>query len=92
MNAPVDALTHALTTTRRLIVSASSPQDRMRALYAGAKHARDFAARDVVTEQFADLARSMGLVPGFGRAADETLSHVLSWAYRDKDPFGKRAA
>lgn len=85
----VDLLTHAVAVTRRHIEVATTPHARLRALWAGAKHARDMASSDVVADEFLQLAKAMGLANG--RHADEDVRHVLNWASRGMDPFGRGA-
>jgi hypothetical protein len=87
--ASADLLTQAVAVARRHIESGSTTQERWRALWAGAKHARRLAASDVVAEEFTELGKQLGLAKGLGRSADEDLRHVIDWACRGLNPFGK---
>ena len=61
--------------------------NRMRALWAGAKHAGGFASSDVVQERFTDLGLEFGTAK-LGRNAAADVRHVVGWACRGLDPFG----
>ena len=86
MNAPLSMIDHAVMVTRKHMEEATTPRQRLRALWAGAKHARNFAASDVVNEVFSELANEFG--QELGRHAKEDAAHVISWAARGMDPFG----
>ncbi len=85
---PIDLLSQAIKATQRRIETATTMRDRLRALWAGAKHARDMAASDVVADEFLQLAKDIGLANG--QRANEDVKHVISWASRGMDPFGKK--
>ena len=87
MTVTCDLLGEALTVTRRHIDAAPTIRGRLRALWAGAKHARRLGAADVVVEEFVRLGEQAGLDRGVNAAAD--LRHVIGWACRDMDPFGR---
>jgi hypothetical protein len=61
--------------------------DRLRRLWAVAKHTRHFASRQVHENEFLRLADEVGLIADLGRDADGILRHVIRWAWRGMNPF-----
>ena len=90
MNAPrgVSLLDQAIAKVRPRLERPNPAAARVRLLWAAAKHARGFAAQDIVIDEFTKLAVETGLTAQLGRHADEDISHVLSWAVLGKNPFG----
>jgi hypothetical protein len=62
---------------------------RLRTLWAVAKHTRDLATHDVHESEFLRLAGQIGLIADLGRHADVILRHVIGWAWRGMNPFPK---
>jgi len=87
MNAPLAMIDRAVAVTRRHMDAATTPQGRLRALWAGVKHARALAAPDVVTRSFNRLASEFG--NELGKRPKEDAAHVIAWAQRGVDPFDK---
>jgi hypothetical protein len=87
MNAPLSMLDHAVAVTRRHMKGATTPYGRLKALWAGAKHARNLGSSDVVAEAFSNLASEFG--DDLGKRPKEDAAHVLLWAQRGVEPFGK---
>ena len=88
-SASANLLTQAIEVTRRHIESASTTQERLRALWAGTKHARQLADGNLVAEAFTRLGKQVGLANGNGGRAVQDLRHVVDWACRGLNPFGK---
>ena len=84
----IDILAEAISITRRRILADGTTKERLRLLWAGAKHARTFGPADVVADRFIALARETGLRRALGRHADEDLQHVVGWACRGMNPWG----
>ena len=89
MNAPLAMIDHAVAVTRKHMEVAATPQGRLRALWAGVKHARALAAPGVVAQAFNSLASEFS--NELGKKAKEDAAHVIAWAQRGVDPFGKGA-
>ena len=90
MNAPrgVSLLDQAIAKVRPMLERPNPAAARIRLLWAAAKHARGFAAQDIVVDEFTKLAVETGLAAQLGRHADEDIAHVLAWAVLGKNPFG----
>lgn len=76
----------AVASTRRYIFQAKTPGARLRALWAGAKHATSIATHHEVLARFTALGAEFH--KQLGRHADEDVRHVVSWATHGRDPFG----
>jgi hypothetical protein len=88
MNAPLAMIDRAVAVTRRHMDAATTPQGRLRALWAGAKHACHLASADIVSEAFTGLASEFG--DELGKRPKEDAAHVIAWAQqRGVDPFDK---
>ena len=86
MNAPLSMIDRAIITTRRHMKEATTPQARLRALWAGTKHSVGFASSDVIAEAFNSLASEFG-GDELGKRPVEDAAHVIAWAQRGVDPF-----
>ena len=95
----VDLLASALDRVRALLMDDSrTTKDRAHLLWAAAKKARDFASRDVVSDEFMRLAIET-LIDQRGRWTGgdvresvrpfgaEDVAHLISWAMRGWNPF-----
>jgi hypothetical protein len=85
MNAPLAMIDHAVAVTRRHMDAATTPQGRLRALWAGVKHARNLASSDVVARAFNSLASEFR--HELGKRPTEDAAHVIAWAQRGIGPF-----
>jgi hypothetical protein len=88
MNAPLSMIDRAVVVTRGPMKAAATPQGRLRALWAGAKHASNLASSDIVTLAFSGLASEFG-GDELGKRHKEDAAHVIAWAQRGVDPFDK---
>lgn len=90
MNGPraVSLLDQAIAKVRPMLERPNPAVARVRLLWAAAKHAREFADRYIVVDEFTKLAVETGLAAQLGRQADEDIAHVLAWAVLGKNPFG----
>jgi hypothetical protein len=86
MNAPASQMDAAVAVTRRRIEEASTPRDRLRVIWAGAKLAINVADVEVVKKRFTALGHEFG--GKLGRHAAEDLRQVIDWACRGLDPWG----
>jgi hypothetical protein len=84
----IDRLSQASAHLRRRLDRCRTAGERIRALWAVTVNAADLAAPDVIEEEFVAVARETGLAHDLGRHADEDIRHVISWALRNRDPFG----
>ncbi len=87
MNAPLAMIYRAVAVTRRHMDAATTPQGRLKALWAGAKHACNLASSDIVAEAFTSLASEFG--DDLGKRPKEDAAHVIEWAQRGVNPFDK---
>ena len=81
-----------------------STKQRLRLLWSAAKHARHFAAADVIQDAFTKLAIETGLIdaggwylgvdvrPSVRRFGKQDVAHVLSFAARWLNPFERGAS
>ena len=91
MNAPraVGLLDQAIAKVRPMLEKPAPVAARIRLLWAAAKHARGFAAQDIVIDGFTKIAVETGLAAQLGRHADKDIAHVLAWAVMGRNPFGE---
>jgi len=94
----VDLLAQAIDRVRPMLVDGTTKQ-RIRVLWAAAKHARNLGASDVIHDAFTELAIETGLIDARGRWVGEDVreglrrfgkddvSHVIAWAMRGSNPF-----
>jgi hypothetical protein len=85
---PADLLAVAIAKVRAYLDPSLPVKNRIRALWAGAKAARQFASFDVVRDEFAALAEETGLTRDLGRHGKEDVEHVVTWALRSWDALG----
>jgi hypothetical protein len=99
----VDLLAAAIEQARPLVVAdrRKSTKARVRILWAAVVAARDLAASDRVHGSFGALSVQVGLInhrgwwtgadvrPSVRRYGLEDVDHVIMWALRGMDPFGK---
>jgi hypothetical protein len=95
---PVDLLTNAIGSVRPLL-RAGSTKERIRVLWAAAKHARKLAGEVQIEAAFLELAIEVGLIDERGwwlgedvrasirRHGREDVVHVLRFAMRGRKPF-----
>ena len=89
MNASL--LDKAIEQVRPLLNQPRPVKARVRLFWAAAKNARQFAAADVLTDDFLDLARKSGLIEALDNhrprfTGEETIRHLLR-ASRGMNPF-----
>jgi hypothetical protein len=84
-----DLLTQAVVQVRPYLDRAIPVGDRVRNLWAGVIAAQGLGAADAVEEEFLRLSYETGLAADLGRHAAEDLRHVVSWAMRRMNPFGR---
>lgn len=94
-----DPLARVVKRIRPVLANSTDSHQRIRALWAAAKFARNVASADAVAETFMWLAVDTGLIDRRGRwtSADiadhrrgygrEDVAHVISWALRGMNPF-----
>jgi hypothetical protein len=63
--------------------------DRLRTLWAVAKHTRNLVTRHAHESEFLRLAGEAGLIGDLGRDADGILRHVIRWAWLGMNPFSR---
>ena len=95
-----DLLSQAIAEVRPLLADGShSTKERIRMLWAAAKHARQLAASDVLYDAFMALALDVNLINARGtwtgsdvaksvrRYGGEDVANVITWAQRGWNPF-----
>ena len=87
MTAAAPQIDLAIAATRRQVEAATTPRERLRALWSGARHARRAAEPHIVYANFVALGDQFGRL--LGSHAAEDLRHVVNWATHDLDPWGR---
>ena len=95
-------LDQAIEGIRPMLADGSRPtKERIRALWAGAKMARELGAADTIHRAFMALATEVNLIDARGRWTGtdvaehvrrygaEDVAHVITWALRGWNPFEK---
>jgi hypothetical protein len=85
-------LSKAIEQVRPLLNQERPVKARARVFWAAAKNARQFAATDVLIDDFLNLARQSGLIEALDNhrprlTGEETIRHLLRWASRGLNPF-----
>jgi hypothetical protein len=82
----IDLLEQFLDAARTRLGSQPTPKAQLRLFWCMARSATSFASSDVWQAEFERLAAELGLTRHRLIGADG-IEHVLSWAWRDMDPF-----
>jgi hypothetical protein len=85
-----DLLTQVINQLRPHLARCIPAPERIKTFWAVALESQDLAASDVVVDDFLPVAAETGLIADLGRHGVEDCRHVIRWAMRGVNPFGKQ--